>query len=251
MQSTNALKRYFDMNTMHIALQLKRRTFDLDIDLTLPIQGITALFGPSGSGKTTFLRCLAGLDQVANGHVRVGKSTWQDGQTFIPTHQRALGYVFQENSLFAHLSVKKNLEYGLKRCPKERQKYSLEQVVTWLGLSELLKRQPHELSGGQRQKVVIGRAILTSPELLLMDEPLSNLDQGSKNEILPYLKQINLEANMPMIYVSHALTEVLYLADTLALIDQGHITAVGKPHDLANQLDFGFMTSLNSFLNCD
>ncbi|WP_192878966.1 molybdenum ABC transporter ATP-binding protein [Ephemeroptericola cinctiostellae] len=239
------------MNTMHIALQLKRHTCDLDVDLTLPIQGITALFGPSGSGKTTLLRGLAGLDRVKQGHIRVGESIWQNEQIFVPTHCRALGYVFQENSLFPHLSVKHNLEYGLKRCPKERQQYSFEQVVAWLGLSDLLKRQPHELSGGQRQKVAIGRAILTSPELLLMDEPLSNLDQGSKNEILPYLKRINVEANIPMIYVSHALSEVLYLADTLVLIDQGRITAVGSPHDLAAQLDFGFMTSLSAFLDRD
>lgn len=234
---------------MHMTLQLKRQTSDLDIDLTLPTQGITALFGPSGSGKTTILRCLAGLDRIKHGRIRVGESVWQNEQVFVPTHQRALGYVFQENSLFPHLSVKHNLEYGLKRCPKERQKYSFEQVVAWLGLSALLKRQPHELSGGQRQRVAIGRAILTSPELLLMDEPLSNLDQGSKNEILPYLKNISIEANVPMIYVSHALTEVLYLADTLALIDQGRITAVGSPQDLAPQLDFGFITSLNAFLN--
>lgn len=248
MQSISDRVGSFDMNTMHIALQLKRHTCNVEVDLTVPTQGITALFGPSGSGKTTILRCLAGLDRITQARVRVGESTWQDEQVFVPTHQRALGYVFQENSLFPHLSVKHNLEYGLKRCPKKRQQYTFEQVVDWLGLSELLKRQPHELSGGQRQKVAIGRAILTSPELLLMDEPLSNLDQGSKNEILPYLKQINLEANIPMIYVSHALTEVLYLADTLALIDQGRITAVGSPHDLASQLDLGFMASLSAFL---
>ena len=234
---------------MHMTLQLKRQTSDLDIDLTLPTQGITALFGPSGSGKTTILRCLAGLDRIKHGRIRVGESVWQNEQVFVPTHQRALGYVFQENSLFPHLSAKHNLEYGSKRCPKERQNYSFDKVVPWLGLSALLKRQPHELSGGQRQRVAIGRAILTSPELLLMDEPLSNLDQGSKNEILPYLKNISIEANVPMIYVSHALTEVLYLADTLALIDQGRITAVGSPQDLAPQLDFGFITSLNAFLN--
>ena len=237
------------MDRLHIALRLKRHAFDLDVDFTLPTQGITALFGASGSGKTTILRCLAGLDRVKHARIRMGESTWQDEHVFIPTHRRALGYVFQENSLFPHLSIKHNLEYGLKRSPKERQKYTLEQVVAWLGLSDLLQRHPHQLSGGQRQRVAVGRAILTSPELLLMDEPLSNLDQGSKNEILPYLKRLSIEAKIPMIYVSHALTEVLYLADTLVLIDQGRIAAQGQPHELIPQLDLGFITSLNDFLN--
>ena len=164
--------------------------------------GVTALFGPSGSGKTTLLRCIAGLEHAA-GSLHVNGETWQDDGIFVPTHQRPLGYVFQEASLFPHLSVRANLEYGLKRSPPAERKVQLEQVVEWLGLSRLIDRgDPSRLSGGERQRVAIGRALLTSPRLLLMDEPLSALDTTSKQEILPYLERLHREWRYPGAFMS-------------------------------------------------
>ncbi|MDO8263262.1 MAG: molybdenum ABC transporter ATP-binding protein [Gallionella sp.] len=212
--------------------------FALHADLQLPARGITALFGPSGSGKTTLLRCIAGLERTANGSLQVKDEVWQDGANFLPTCQRPLGYVFQEASLFPHLSVRRNLEYGLKRIPPEQRKVQLEQVVEWLGLNKLIERaSPVGLSGGERQRVAIARALLTSPRLLLMDEPLSALDAASKREILPYLERLHSKLDIPVIYVSHALDEVARLADHLVLMEQGRIIASGALNEILARLD--------------
>ncbi len=155
---------------------MQLESFALDAAFSAPPVGVTALFGPSGSGKTTLLRCIAGLER-ASGSLHVNGEPWQDEKTFMPVHRRPLGYVFQEASLFPHLSVRANLEYGLKRIPPAERKVPLEQVVEWLGLGRLIERgDPAKLSGGERQRVAIGRALLTSPRILLMDEPLSALD---------------------------------------------------------------------------
>jgi molybdate transport system ATP-binding protein len=222
---------------IHARFKLVRDDFTLDVDTQLPMRGVTALFGPSGSGKTTLLRCIAGLERAA-GALSLNGEVWQDDAQFLSTHQRALGYVFQEASLFPHLSVRANLEYGLKRIAPGERKLKLEQVVAWLGLSQLIERSdPAQLSGGERQRVAIGRALLTSPRLLLMDEPLSALDTRSKQDILPYLERLHRELDIPVLYVSHALDEVARLSDHLVLLEQGRVIASGALGETLARLD--------------
>ncbi len=213
--------------------------FALDVDLLIPGRGVTALFGDSGSGKTTCLRCVAGLERAQQGYLRVNGELWQDSATgfFLPTHKRALGYVFQEASLFAHLSVRRNLEFGFKRIGGAAQRVKLAQAVDLLGIEHLLERMPEHLSGGERQRIGIARALLTSPKLLLMDEPLAALDHKRKHEILPYLERLHDELDIPVLYVSHAPDEVARLADHLVLLDQGRALASGPVGELLARLD--------------
>ncbi|MBI5436982.1 MAG: molybdenum ABC transporter ATP-binding protein [Nitrosomonadales bacterium] len=211
--------------------------FALDVDLQIPARGITALFGPSGSGKTTLLRCIAGLERTTNGLLRIHDEVWQDGAKFLPVHRRSLGYVFQEASLFPHLSVRRNLEYGMRRIPPAQRKVQPEQVVDLMGLGKLIERDPAHLSGGERQRVAIGRALLTSPRLLLMDEPLSALDVASRQEILPYLERLHGELEIPVIHVSHALDEVARLADNVVMLERGRVIASGAPNEILTRLD--------------
>ena len=219
-------------------LQLQRADFSLNVHLQLPGRGITALFGPSGCGKTTCLRSMAGLER-AQGHVRVNGAAWQDDRTgqWLPTHQRALGYVFQEASLFPHLSVRGNLEYGLLRTPPARRKVALEQAVELLGIGHLLARNPSTLSGGERQRVAIARALATSPQLLLMDEPLSALDAQRKAEVMPYLETLQRNLDMPVLYVSHAQDEVARLAHHVVLLQAGRVAFAGATADAMSQTD--------------
>ena len=225
------------MSEIRASFRMQLESFTLDASFTAPAVGVTALFGPSGSGKTTLLRCIAGLERAA-GSLQVSGDTWQNDTGFMPTHMRPLGYVFQEASLFPHLSVRANLEYGLKRIAPSERKVPLEQVVEWLGLSHLIERgDPAKLSGGERQRVAIGRALLTSPRILLMDEPLSALDTASKQEILPYLERLHRELNIPVLYVSHAMFEVARLADHLVLLEKGRVIASGELHETLARLD--------------
>ena len=211
--------------------------FALDVALDLPGRGITAVMGPSGCGKTTLLRCLAGLTRANQGQLTVQGIVWQDDATFVPTHQRALGYVFQEAQLFAHLTVRRNLLFGHARVPVAARRVSFDSVVELLGLGLLLERMPQGLSGGERQRVAIARALLTSPRLLLMDEPLAALDAARKNEILPYLERLHASLDIPVVYVSHASDEVARLADTLVLLDGGRVRAVGPLSETMARLD--------------
>jgi molybdate transport system ATP-binding protein len=225
------------MAWMRVHLKMQLESFALDAAFSAPPVGVTALFGPSGSGKTTLLRCIAGLERPA-GWLHVNGELWQDEKTFLPVHQRRLGYVFQEASLFPHLSVRANLEYGYKRISASERKVQLEQVVEWLGLGRLIERgDPGKLSGGERQRVAIGRALLTSPRVLLMDEPLSALDTVSKQEILPYLERLHRELQIPVLYVSHAMDEVARLADHLVLLDKGKVIASGEMREIISRLD--------------
>jgi len=223
--------------TIRVRLQLNRADFTLDVDAQFPLRGVSAVFGASGSGKTTLLRCIAGLERAV-GVLQVNGEIWQDETLFMPVHQRPLGYVFQEASLFPHLSVRANLEYGYKRIAPAARRVRLEQVVEWLGLRPLLdRRDTVKLSGGERQRVAIGRALLASPRLLLMDEPLSALDASSKQEILPYLEALHRELEIPVVYVSHALEEVARLADHLLLLEQGKLIANGPLQEVLARLD--------------
>ncbi len=215
---------------------LRLGEFFLEVDLHLPGRGITALFGHSGSGKTTLLRCIAGL-QRAEGELRINGSVWQDANTFMPVHRRPLAYVFQEASLFPHLSVRRNLEYGYKRLRPAERKITFEQAVAWLGVEPLLPRAPDKLSGGERQRVAIARALLTSPSLLLMDEPLAALDIKSKQNILPYLDQLHDSLSIPVIYVTHSADEVAQLADQLVVMEKGRVLAEGPLTQTLARLD--------------
>ena len=200
--------------------------FTLDVDLTLPGQGVTALFGHSGSGKTTLLRCIAGLERALHGRLVFKGQIWQDAKQWRPVHQRPMGYVFQEASLFSHLSVQGNLEFGHRRT-QGKLRIALEQAIELLGIGPLLTRQPDSLSGGERQRVGIARALAVAPEILLMDEPLAALDLRRKQEILPYLERLHAELSIPILYVSHAPDEVARLADHLVLLDAGKVVASG------------------------
>jgi molybdate transport system ATP-binding protein len=232
---------------LQLRLHITREAFTLKLDLTLPASGITALFGPSGSGKTTCLRAVAGLGaglrrakaNSVNNFVAINGEVWQDDATgvFMPTYQRALGFVFQEASLFPHLSVAQNLAFGQSRVPHMQQRVSLEQAIELLGIGPLLARAPHTLSGGECQRVSIARALATSPRLLLMDEPLAALDVKRKAEIFPYLETLHRELNLPILYVSHAIDEVARLADHLVLIEAGQVIAHGDAAALMTRLD--------------
>ncbi|MDH4580605.1 molybdenum ABC transporter ATP-binding protein [Pseudomonas sp. BN415] len=227
------------MQQIRARFRLRHPGFALEADLELPGRGVSALFGHSGSGKTSLLRCIAGLEQAAEGFLEVNGEVWQDSARgrFLPTHKRPLGYVFQEASLFEHLSVKHNLAFGLRRIPPGQRRVELEQAVELLGIGHLLERMPGGLSGGERQRVGIARALLTSPSLLLMDEPLAALDLKRKAEILPYLERLHDELDIPVIYVSHSPEEVARLADHLVLLDNGQVLASGPLDQTLARLD--------------
>jgi molybdate transport system ATP-binding protein len=245
--------------------------FALDVDLSLPSAGITALFGQSGSGKTTLLRAIAGLENVSDGRLLVDGETWQDDGFFLPTHARPIGYVFQEASLFPHLSVQGNLDYGVKRRPVAHRPASADifspprsqdqlaaphggsgglgrpgadfsSIIDLLGIGHLLDRKPDRLSGGERQRVAIARALLRLPRLLLMDEPLAALDLARKEEILPYLEQLHETLKIPILYVSHAPDEVARLADHIVVLDAGRALASGPLTETLAWLDLPAIT---------
>ncbi|MDR1658198.1 MAG: ATP-binding cassette domain-containing protein [Deltaproteobacteria bacterium] len=193
---------------------------EFKFEITLPSHGITVVTGPSGAGKTTFLRCLAGLTR-AKGFLSFNGSVWQDGQTFVPTHLRPLGYVFQEGALFPHLTVKANLEFGAKRAKKRVKNpktIDLNHFIEILGIGHLMTRKPDYLSGGERQRAALARALASRPEILFLDEPLSALDQERKNEIMPYLMSLK-ELDLPIVYVCHAQDEIEQLAGTLVRVE--------------------------------
>jgi molybdate transport system ATP-binding protein len=207
--------------------EVQRGAFCLAIDQVFAGQGVTAIFGPSGSGKTTLLRVLAGLERPPGGLLRVGDVVWQDGRYFLPPHRRAVGYVFQEANLFAHLRVRQNIEYGRRRLPAAARQGTLDDVIELLAIGHLLERRPHQLSGGEQQRVAIARALATQPAVLLMDEPLASLDAALKREIMPYLEALHREWAIPVLYVSHAREEVLRLADDVVLLEQGRVSGAG------------------------
>lgn len=223
------------MSAVEATLALTRGAFSLDVSLSLGI-GCTGVVGASGSGKTTLLRCLAGLER-ASGQLRVAGEVWQDERSFLPAHERRVGYVFQEQALFPHLRVRDNLLFGFRRIPPAQRKISLEEVVSLLGLDALLTRTTHGLSGGERQRVAIGRALLTSPALLLMDEPLASLDLRSRAHILPYLERVHAALDVPLLYVTHAPSELTRLADHVLYLEAGRVRAAGALNDVLTRAD--------------
>jgi molybdate transport system ATP-binding protein len=203
--------------------------FSLDANFAVPAVGVTAIFGPSGCGKTTVARCLAGLQYLPESFCSIDGEIWQDPSSFRKAHERPIGYVFQEASLFSHLSVKSNLLYGAPRdvAVSKPDGIGFDEVIELLGLARLLDRSPHNLSGGERQRVAIGRALLSQPKLLLMDEPLSALDRQTKSEILPFLERLHARLSLPVIYISHDMSEIERLADHLILMQHGHVVGAG------------------------
>ncbi len=220
-------------------LEVARANFSLSVQLDLPARGVIALFGRSGCGKTTCLRGIAGLERATRGRVALGDQVWQDDArgVFVPVHKRALGYVFQEASLFPHLSVRGNLEYAYSRVPRGQRTVTWDAAVELLGVAPLIDRRPHRLSGGERQRVAIARALLASPAILLLDEPLAALDTTSKAAILPYLERLHDELAIPVLYVSHSIEEVARLADHIVMLEAGRVVAEGPLVVVLNRLD--------------
>ncbi len=211
--------------------------FELQLDCTLPASGITAVYGPSGSGKSTLLDCIAGLrEPCADSVIRLDGETWQGPGITVPAWKRHIGYVFQDARLFPHLNVRQNLNYALARRVRT-DSISLDQVVTWLELGELLSHATDTLSAGQKQRVAIGRALLSSPKLLLLDEPLANLDHAARQQCLRCLQRLSDELQLPMLYVSHDIEEVSQLADHLLLLDRGRMAEQGSLLELCSRLD--------------
>lgn len=211
----------------------------LNLSCSIKTSGVTAIFGPSGAGKTSLLRFIAGLEPDWKGQVHFNHQVWQNSQHQIPAHKRPIGYVFQHANLFDHLSVKGNIDYAIKRTNRpENIRYS--EVIELLNLAPLLKRYPHQISGGEAQRVAIARALLRQPELLLMDEPLSALHQDLKQEILPYLETVCRNSQLPILYVSHSLEEVGRLADHILLLDSGELIQTAPAEELMSQLNSVF-----------
>lgn len=214
-------------------------SFHLDVDLDLPTNGVTTFFGASGAGKSTLLRCIAGLVRADRGYIKIADELWQDEtqSIFLPPHKRELGYVFQEPRLFPHLSVKANLQYGLHRTPEGKRYIKWDDVIEMLDIGRLLSRSPQKLSGGEQQRVAIGRALLANPKLLLMDEPLASLDFSRKQEVLPFIRALHNDINIPVFYVSHSLSEVLQITDNLVLVKEGKTLAKGPIEEVCSSLE--------------
>lgn len=220
---------------MMLELQISHRFdgFALDIGFTAP-SGVTALFGRSGSGKTTLVNAMAGLLRPQSGRITLDGEVLFDAQAriHIPPHKRRIGYVFQDARLFDHMSVQANLDYGARFAPRGVQGPDPKRIIELLGLESLLTRRPGALSGGEKQRVAIGRAMLSKPRLLVMDEPLAALDEARKTEILTYLERLRDEIGLPMIYVSHAVSEVARLATSIVLIENGRLRKSGPAAQL-------------------
>jgi molybdate transport system ATP-binding protein len=216
----------------------KADPFRLDVELSVP-KGCVGVVGASGSGKTTLLRCIAGLEPSARGTLRVHDAIWQDERVFLPVYRRSVGYVFQEPSLFPHLSVRENLLFGQRRVPAEERRISFDDAVALLGAEPLLARDPSSLSGGERQRVAIARALLTSPKLLLLDEPLASLDIESRAQILPYLEGVQRALSVPMLYVTHSPNELARIAQRVVLLAAGRVEAEGPLNELLTRPDLG------------
>ncbi|MDB5511753.1 MAG: modC [Enterovirga sp.] len=221
-----------------VDLDHRQGSFRLQAAFDAP-PGVTALFGRSGSGKTTLANIVAGLVRPDRGRVSVGGTLLIDTNSGValPRHRRRIGYVFQEARLFPHLSVRQNLLFGRWFAPRAEAGAEFGSILDLLGLGQLLARRPAGLSGGEKQRVAIGRALLAKPRLLLMDEPLASLDEARKAEILPFLERLRDDTRVPIVYVSHSLPEVVRLADTVVVLDEGRVTAAGAAGEILSRLD--------------
>lgn len=217
---------------MSLSVALRHRLGDFTLDAAFEVAGgVTALFGPSGAGKSSIVAAVAGLLRPDAGRILLNDRVLTDTEAgvFVAPHHRRAGLVFQEARLFAHMSVRNNLLYGWRRAPQPLPAEEIERVVAMLGLEALLARHPRHLSGGEKARVALGRALLASPQILLLDEPLAALDAARRAEILPYLEKLRDQTKVPMLYVSHAVDEVARLADHVVLLEAGRVTGTGSP----------------------
>jgi molybdate transport system ATP-binding protein len=224
---------------LDVAVRKQLGSFRLDAAFRTDEHGVTALFGRSGSGKTSIVAAIAGLLRPDEGRIAAGGDVLFDSakRIDVPVERRRIGYIFQDARLFPHLTVRDNLRYGWKRAPRTNRPIAFDAVVDLLGVADLLDRRPARLSGGEKQRVAIGRALLAQPRVLLMDEPLASLDAERKDEILPYIERLRDELRILIVYVSHALEEVVRLANTIVLVDGGRVAAQGTPESLSGRLD--------------
>ena len=223
--------------SLDLQIQTDFGGLEYQLDLSFPAPGITALFGPSGAGKSTILRVIAGLQQLPGATVKFDGQTWQDEELFLPPHQRQVGFVFQDPSLFTHLNVIGNLEFAMDRAAADAPAVEMQEVINLLGLSPLLYRDTTTLSGGEKQRVAIARALANSPRLLLMDEPLTGVDVGRVEEILPFIEGLRDHLDIPVLYVSHNTDEVARIAGSLVCIEQGKSLGFGRLSDMLTRLD--------------
>ena len=226
------------MNTISASFQLTKDRFILDASFTIPSSGITAITGASGSGKTTILRCIAGLESPAKGHFHINDKQWFDRSEniFVPPHQRSVGYIFQDAALFPHMNVKQNLEYAYKRRNSGKHAIIWEDIINSISLDNLLDRNIGALSGGEKQRIAIARALLANPDILLMDEPISALDKKSRQSIIYLIEKIHKQHTIPIIYVSHCIEEISQLADRVICIENGRIICLGATNDILYSL---------------
>jgi molybdate transport system ATP-binding protein len=223
-----------------IEVDVRHRLGAFTLDARFSASGrFIALFGHSGSGKTSLINIMAGLMRPERGRIAIDGKVLADSErgVFVPAHRRKLGTVFQEGCLFPHLSVRQNLLYGAWFAGTQSREADLSRIADLLGIGQLLARYPGRLSGGEKQRVAIGRALLASPALLLMDEPLASLDEPRKQEIIPYLEKLRDEARIPIVYVSHSVAEVIRLSDTLVILEAGKVRAAGPTAELMQRLD--------------
>jgi molybdate transport system ATP-binding protein len=237
------------MIDIHIEKQYK----NFKVNMTYACQdiGITALLGRSGAGKTSVINMISGLSNPDNGHIILDNRCVYDSSQHIniAPEKRRFGYVFQDGRLFPHLSVMSNLTYGMKLIPEKERYIGIDQVVDLLDLSHMISRRPAKLSGGEKQRVAIGRALLTSPYLLLMDEPLASLDGARKNEVLPFIRKLSTQLSIPVLYVSHSIEEILSIAEKILVLIQGRLKAAGSAEEIVKLENFQEMTGAMAFKN--
>ncbi|MGX5174880.1 molybdenum ABC transporter ATP-binding protein [Aliikangiella sp. IMCC44653] len=220
---------------LRLNFEVKRESFQLSLKTEITHSGITALFGPSGSGKTTILRAIAGLEPSVKGEVIFNDEVWLNAKVNCPVEQRRVALVFQDSALLPHLNVKKNLKYAIKRADLNNPVIDFKSALELFNLESLLNQFPSQLSGGEQQRVAIASALLTNPRLIIMDEPLASLDNKIKCEIIPYLKKLKKNIQVPIIYVSHSIDEVAQLADQILFIENGQLIKQGDAVDLFSQ----------------
>jgi len=223
---------------LEVQVRRKQGNFTMDAAFSAEESGITALFGPSGAGKTSIVNMVAGLTRPDEGRIVMNGRCLFDSARGInePPEKRRVGYIFQDARLFPHLSVRANLTYGMRLLPESERYVDFEPVVQLLGIEQLLDRRPARLSGGEKQRVAIGRALLCSPSLLLMDEPLASLDDSRKSEILPFIRRLCVEFSTPIMYVSHIMEEIERLAHHLVFLENGRVVASGRFDELKTML---------------
>lgn len=223
---------------LEVTVKRKQGDFFVDVAFSVPEKGITALFGPSGVGKTSVVNMIAGLSRPDSGRIVLGGRPLYDAEKGINVspNGRRIGYIFQDGRLFPHLTVRGNLSYGMKLVQEDRRYVDFDQVVDLLGIRPLLDRRPAKLSGGEKQRVAIGRAFLCSPALLLMDEPLASLDGPRKEEVLPFIAKICRQFSTPVLYVSHSVSEIKRLADLVVILEEGRVVASGTAEEMAGRL---------------